>query len=166
MIIGIDASERALGLVAIPAAWDIDEWHAVIAQTLPAGTGGPSQLRRSLAKQVVTFCRAVNPTRVYIEDYPRHGAFNIGRLAELHGVLKDHVEFEFGVSVEPVNMSSARKLLLGKLPRGKGMAKKAVLESLRSVWIPGIDDAQADAFTVANFGRSQLGLWAVSGAAA
>lgn len=160
-IIGIDASEKATGLVAVPAAWDLDQWQRVEATTLePVEVPGVA-MRRNISRRVAAFAAKFQPAAVYIEDYPRHGAFNIGRLAELHGVIKDQLA-ELGLHVVPVNISSARKLLLGKLPTGKGAAKRTVLNSLRSVWMRGIDDAKADAFCVANFGRSELGLWCVA----
>lgn len=164
-VIGIDASLTALGIVAVPDDWSPNEWHRVKGRTVVTKPGGEDADRYlHLAKSVASFCATCNADSVWIEDLPRGiRSASVFRLAELAGVIKTEVRRQLGIPVTPVNVASARKLLLGSVPHGK-LAKVIVEQALLSLGSHLEDDAQADAFCVANYGRSQLGLWCVAAA--
>lgn len=77
---------------------------------------------------------------------------NQGNLAELHSLVKDQLS-RAHISWDMVNMSSARKLILGTVPRKGEDAKNAVQASFRQAGCPvewGKD--QTDAMCVLNYG--------------
>lgn len=84
-----------------------------------------------------------------IESLPTHGAHAIAPLGELHGVVR-FLLLEAGQRVVTVPQASARKLLLGKLPRSD------IKETVRQV-VTGFDGCagwksdEADAFVAANY---------------
>lgn len=92
------------------------------------------------------------PAIVGIESLPTHGAFALGALGELHGVVKVEL-VRRGWPFVIANQSTGRSLLLGKIPRlGKGELKPHVLSVVRS--FPGlesIDGDSADAVVTANY---------------
>lgn len=159
VVLGVDLSLTGLGLVAVPVNWDL-RWDRVQRQTLglalPKGASQREYVerRRALCDDVARWASRRSVTHVWVEGYPMGGRlFNIDKLAELGGVLKDRMH-ELGLYLEPVPEVTARKLLLGKLPPRD--RKAVVVETLRQLGA-GFDDAdQADAFTVANYGLSEL----------
>ncbi len=68
---------------------------------------------------------------------------------------------ELRVGLIPVHSASARKLLLGKLPRKdvKVFTQAKVYAMGAPMWWTG---DMIDSFTIANYGRSQVGLPALS----
>jgi hypothetical protein len=104
----------------------------------------------------------VGPMNVFVEDYAYGMAAGSSRalqLAELAGIVKLSVWTTFGVVVKPINSTIARKMFLGKLPKGKGAAQKAVQDAAIALgMVPkGSGSDEADAFVVANAGRAELG---------
>ncbi len=166
VIVGLDLSLRNVGMVAIPEAWD-QEWKALDHETFRTSTAGESSRTDTLiaiGTRVVDFCRRTEATHIYCEDYPRHlRSASVHTLAEVGGVVKARVREWTGLDVTPVNLSDARKLLLGRLPKAD-IAKRVVFEGLISCGAHFEDDHQADAFCVANWGLSELGLWCLSAA--
>src|SRR5262245_50249239 len=162
VIVGLDLSLTATGMVALPLNWDRN-WSRVKARTIVTYPG-ENALDRLLhiAKCVSSFVAASQGESIFVEDYIKQG-FNVGKLAELAGVVKVELRRVHGLTARPVNVSSARKLLIGSVPKGK-LAKLIVLEACRSLGAKFEDDAQSDAFAVANYGLSELGEWFVSAA--
>jgi Holliday junction resolvasome RuvABC endonuclease subunit len=165
MIIGIDPSLTATGLCAIPDDWSPNEWSRVRARTIVTKPGGDEADRLiHIAKSVASFAATYDATSIFMEDLPRGiRSSSVFRLAKLQGVIQTELRRTVGLAMVPVNVSSVRKFLLGTVPRG-ALAKVVVQEALRSLGAGFEDDAQSDAFAVANWGRSELGLWAVCAA--
>lgn len=94
-------------------------------------------------------------TRVYVEDYA-YGSIHRGMdLGELGGAVKVAL-FQLGHVVVPVNQSTARKYLLGKLPqKDRGSAVAVALKDWGADF-PNSDEG--DAFVVANYARTEHGL--------
>jgi hypothetical protein len=100
---------------------------------------------------------------IFVEDYAYGLAGNSGiRLAELGGALKYAISQECGVSIEPINMTTARKIFLGKIPKGKGAAQVAVHSTLKRMGFAYEGSDEGDAFVIANAGRSLLGMTAAT----
>lgn len=96
---------------------------------------------------------------VFVEDYAYGRAAKGGtRLAELGGAVKLMVFRRSGIVVQPIVQSRAQKYLLGKLPSGKGTRSPAVQAAVRSLGFEFDRSDPADAFTIANAGRAELGL--------
>jgi len=163
MIVGIDSSLTAFGLCAIPAAFSVHDWNRLKMRTVVTKPGSCDADRFAhIARCAVSFCAAMNADAVFIEDVPSLlRSKSTKRLTKLSGVVEHELRKNLGLEPTLVNISSARKLLLGSVPRGE-LAKVVVFESCRSFSPLFEDDAQADAFAVANYGRSEMGLWAVS----
>jgi Holliday junction resolvasome RuvABC endonuclease subunit len=160
VVLGVDLSLTGLGLVAVPTDWDL-RWSRVARATLGmelskgASARELAMRRRALCDDVARWASRRNVTHVWFEAYPVMGrVFNVDKLAELGGVFKDRLA-EIGLHPEPVSNTTARKLLLGKLPPSD--RKAVVVEMLRLLGAGFDDPDQADAFAVANYGLSELG---------
>ncbi len=163
MIVGIDSSMLALGLCAVPNDFTLGDWSRVKARTIVTKPGTHDIIRfEHLAHCVVSFCASVEPDEIFIEDALVYRG-NTKRICKLSGIIEHEIYRNLAILPRLVNVSSARKLLLGSVPQ-RDLAKKVVEESLRSLGAHFEDDAQADAFCVANFGRSEMGLWALAAA--
>lgn len=163
VVLGLDLSLRSAAGCALGANWRPGEWGA---QTLVCGSGltvtaTPAERAARLhdvAHRLASFAASVRADAVFVEDYAYGLAGRGGMmLAELGGAVK----FEFhrlGLPpVVPVNASTARKYLLGaRMPRkGAAVATHRLLGELGCPF--GTSD-ERDAFVVANYGRTELGL--------
>lgn len=160
IVLGIDLSLTGLGLCAVPVDWGL-KWSRVERVSIGMGlTKDASERdyvlrRRKLAKDVTVWASRRNASHVFFERYPMGGRiYNVDKIAELGGVVKDTLA-DIGLFVAPVAEVTARKLLLGKLPQSG--RKQAVFDALRQCGADFDDTDQADAFTIANFGLSELG---------
>ena len=167
VVLGIDPSETGCAFVAIPENWGRD-FARVNAVTLELGCGPGATIEQRckaivrMAIDAVAWCRWVRVTHIWIEQPPAGpGAYNVERVLGVAHVLRHELFRELGVAAEWAPQSTARKLLLGKLP-GKGRKEivRRVVDSLHVFE----DGDQADAFVAANWGVSQLGLPAFCGA--
>lgn len=160
VVLGVDLSLTGLGLVAVPANWDL-RWERVqsisLGMNLPKGASRLDYVRRrrALALDLVEWATRRNVTHLWFEAYPMGSRlFNIDKLAELGGVVQDWLA-DAGYVIDPVPETTGRKLLLGKLPPRD---RKAVVFNALIKAGARFDDAdQSDAFTVANYGLAQLG---------
>jgi hypothetical protein len=159
ILLGLDLSTRAAAAVAIPANWD-GRWSRVA--TVVVG----SPLRRTatdaerahrtetIATQLVAFARHHGATQAWLEGYAFSRVTAAHTLAELGGVVRLEL-VRAGIEVHTANLSSARKLLLGRVPRQD--AKVAVQAALFAAGAPRSWSAdEGDAFVAANFGLSEL----------
>ncbi len=90
-----------------------------------------------------------------IESLPTHQAHALVPLAELHGCVR-FLLCEQGQRVITVPQASARKLLLGKLPRKD--VKETVRQTVTSfMGCAGWGPDEVDAFVVANWLASEVG---------
>jgi hypothetical protein len=177
VILGLDISSRSTATVAIPLDWD-GRWSRV--EWLLCGqplTKRASDLVRAqrceqIARSIVEFARRQGGSVAWIEGYAFGQNTSAHTLAEVAGVVRLEL-VRAGIEINTANMSTARKLLLGKVPVGKklengkrekGVAKAAVYRTLTAlgaklpIGTPGMD--VADAIVCANFGLEKLGGYA------
>jgi hypothetical protein len=156
-LMGLDLSVTHAAAVVVPLGWDGDFRRVrtlVTGGSLPRGASDEQRARRceNIATALVAFARAHAVTEVWIEGYAFAQRTSAHTLAEVGGVVR--LEFvRAGVQLHTANMGTARKLLLGKLPR-KG-AKFAAHAALHAAGSPAWTHDEADAFVCANLGLSE-----------
>lgn len=159
VVLGLDLSLRATGIVAVPVRWGLD-WSRV--HSLVVGSPLPNtatERERSarvdgITGQVLEHARRFDCQIVAIEQYAfSRSDAHAHELGELGGVVKLEL-FRAGLEVFTYHASSSRKLL-GKAPR-KG-AKDWAAARLVSAGAPAAwRGDQYDAFLAANH---HLSLW-------
>jgi len=166
-VMGLDLSTRASAAIVLPRNWAGD-WTMMRSLVFGSALEKTATVRdralrtESIAEAVVQFGNDYGVRHVWIEGYAfSRVSASTHILAELGGVVKLEL-VRAGMQVQIANMGTARKLLLGRVPRGKGAAKKGALKALRAAGMPfrsGKDtwNDEADAFVAANFGMSELG---------
>lgn len=174
-ILGLDLSTRAAAAVVVPLDWAGDwsrvRW-TVAGEALTKGASDYDRARRTetIATKIVAFARETGSVDARLEGYAFDQKTAAHTLGELGGVVRLEL-LRAGVSIHTSNMSSARKLLLGKLPPAKRFtpkgqpfvsAKQACVLALAAAGAPdewiqqkGLD--LVDAFVAANFGLSFVG---------
>lgn len=171
-VVGLDLSLTSSGVVVVQDWWHEPacgpecfwcgtcpgfQWgeveHRTFGSDLPATATERERAlrRRGIADEIV---RVVGPgAHVYVEGFSyanQHPA-----VAELAGVVKDRLLSELDVAVEAVPPLKARKLFLGRCPKG---SKKLVSQALERTGAPFANEDECDAFVVANWGRHARGL--------
>lgn len=131
-LVGLDLSTSAAAAVAVPTDWD-GNWQRV--QSVVVGNPKPARMKpeqlrewdtedariqraERIAQLLGNFCRGVGASEAWIESY----AFNLHTSAHTLGELGGIVRLELmraGIALQVAQMSTARKLLLGHVPRGK-----------------------------------------------
>jgi Holliday junction resolvasome RuvABC endonuclease subunit len=175
VLLGLDISSRSTATVAIPLDWD-GRWSRVewllCGQKLTRGSSDMARAQRteSIARAIVEFARRKGATVAFFESYGFNQNTSAHTLAEVAGVVRLEL-VRAGIEIHTAQMSSARKLLLGKIPVGKklksgkrekGVAKQAVYETLTG-WGAKLPPPErggmdvADAIVAANLGLSELG---------
>lgn len=172
VILGLDLSTRAAAAVAVPSDWD-GEWRrvasVVVGEPLHKGATEAERIGRSarIAARLAAFARAQGVTAAFIESYAYGQNTAAHTLGELGGLVR-HALLESGVDVQVANMSSARRLMCGRIPRGSD-PKAIVGATLRQAGAPAELLASADlcdAFVCLNFGMAELGGYCFAQAAA
>jgi Holliday junction resolvasome RuvABC endonuclease subunit len=159
VILGLDLSVTAAAAVALPLDWD-GQWHRVssivVGQRLHRGATDAERARRTetIATRLVAFARSAGASVAYIESYGYAMRTSAHTLGEVGGVVRLEL-VRAGVELRTANMGSARKLLLGKVPRSD--AKMAVYTALRAAGARFETADEADAMAAANLGLSELG---------
>lgn len=132
-------------------------WATWIDGALNTGRITPKKMagaarRRWIAEQVADLADTadVDPLLV-IEGVPTHGAYNIVTLAELHGVVRDHLD-----GYRPAYMDPSK---LKKWATGVGNCKKAAMlpAAQTELGYQGKSEDEADACWLAMVGRQLLG---------
>lgn len=168
-VIGLDLSLRCAAACLIPARWSPGDWRTVKVTTFPYvmvdSTPRARVMRLSSVSEKITaevvmwegrYSAAGASLPIFVEDYAYGlGAHSGYAIAEMGGAVKARLA-TMGSIVVPVNMSTARKYLLGKLPR-KGSAV-AVHNALIAAGCPWESADARDAFVVANYARTEQGL--------
>lgn len=161
-LMGLDLSPTAATAAVASSTWD-GAWNRVYTFTcghsLSKDATDEERARRcaSIAEQLVRFANSHGVTRAWIEGYAfiRKGKSNsVHTIAEVGGVVRLEL-VRHGIQIATANMSSARKLLLGKLPK-KG-AKVAAHQALVAAGSPAwwtLDES--DAFVCLNWGMSEI----------
>lgn len=155
--LGVDLSARAAAAVAVPADWD-GQWSRVTSmvygEQLPRNATDAERARRceTIATRIVTFARATGATSAWIESYAFSTAHGAHTLAEIGGVVRLEL-VRAGIEVRTAQQATARKLLLGKVPRAD--VKVAVYTALRAAGARFETFDECDAFTCANYALSE-----------
>lgn len=166
-VIGLDLSTRAAAGIIVPLNWGGD-WLKVrrlvvgLKLTKQATDEERALRTRHIADRLLEFACDYRVGSAWFESYALGVVHSAHTLGELGGVVR--LAFvERGIPIRTANMGSARKLLLGKVPRGSGAAKAAVYRALRAAGMPfGPTETakdEADGFTCANYGLSELGAY-------
>lgn len=165
ILLGLDLSTRAAAAVALPLDFDGDFARVrsmVVGQPLPRGASDGDRVARyeSIARQLVGFARTHGATEAWFESpaYSRHATAG-HTLGALYGVVALEM-VRAGLSIHTAPMSSARKLLLGKVPRKD--VKVAVHQALRAAGARFETLDEYDALCAANFAASERGLWCLA----
>jgi hypothetical protein len=146
----------------VPLDWDGDFRRVqtiVVGERLLRGASDAERARRceSIACQLVAFARGQQVVEAWIESYAFAQRTSAHTLAEVGGCVRLEL-LRAGVAIRTANIGTARKLLLGRLPR-KG-AKYAAHAALHAAGSPAWSLDQADAFVAANLGLSEhAGAW-------
>jgi hypothetical protein len=160
-ILGLDLSATAPAAVAVPCDWNGD-WRKVQSRrwqhplTKEATDNARAMRCRVIAFDVWGFAQLHHCTEAWIESYAFGMKTAAHTLAEVGGVVRSLLDSR-GMQLHTANMSSARKLLLGKIPRGKGLAKKACSDCLSTAGAPAWSLDESDAFVAANLGLYEAG---------
>lgn len=158
-LLGIDLGTRACATVAVPTDWD-GEWSRVrslvVGEPLRRDASDLERARRTetIATRLVGFAREVGASFAFVESYAFGKSTAAHTLGELGGVVRLEL-VRAGLDVRTVNIGSARKLLLGKVPRSD--AGVACYAALRAAGAPFGTADEAAAFTVLNVALSELG---------
>jgi hypothetical protein len=158
VLLGLDLSTRAAAAVAVPATWD-GVWSRttsiVVGEALRRDATDEERARRTetIAARLVAFASSQGATEAWIEGYAFSRQTAAHTLAELGGVVRLEL-VRAGVDVRTANISTARKLLLGRVPRQD--AKAAAQSALFAAGAPRAWSAdECDAFVACNFGLSE-----------
>jgi len=166
IIVGLDLSLTGTGVVVLETSWTPGSWQGVRTATfgygLPEGVSERDRIGRivDIAQRVVAF--VPRGAEVFIESlaFGRFTGSASSKLAGLTDVVKVALFMDKGILTQVVTAGQARKLLLGY---GQGQdIKKQVEQRLRGAGAPVRNNNEADAFAIANYGRSELGLSALS----
>lgn len=166
-VLGLDLSLSRTGAVLIPTDWNPGDWSALkvfdVTHDVPEKGDWRGQYARYLhfADVLVAWCEPWAIGRAFVESYAYSKFDQSGtKLHELGGVVRVCFLEKLDIVLEPVNESTARKILLGKLPK-KG--RKKVTEDALVVAGAGFRNGDiADAFVIANFGLTEMGLTALT----
>jgi hypothetical protein len=175
-ILGFDLSLAAPAAAALPLDWRPGDWKRVRTFTHYPIAPKTDDLRGQLVRyqEIANWACDVaaglgGPGRrpqTFVESYGfSKNTANASRLMESGGIVKMALFSRFGIVMQPVNASTARKLLLGKVPKGdgRGNQKLAVQFVLDRAGAPKQwDENICDAVCVANAGLSAAGGVALS----
>lgn len=166
MILGLDLSLRGAGLVAVPTDWAGD-WSRIERVTVGHGlkrdASEADRIGRlvRISAEVVTFAEKHRATTAVIEQYAFSSRNSHAHaLGELGGVCKVLLQERVGIPVLVVPPASARKLILGKVPR-KDVKIHTRVALTRMGMPPAWTDDEADAFVVTNYVQACLGAYAL-----
>lgn len=173
--IGLDLSLTAPAACLIPPRWRLGYWWSLdVVAWDPPGDMLDEQARIRRVEWIVdrvdefvakAALRVVvghaAPPAIFIEGYAfSRSSSSVTKLAELGGAVRVDLRRR-GFVARSVTASAARKLLLGRLPKRE--AKNATHGALRAAGVPPAWSGDVlDAFVVANFGLTELGLPALT----
>lgn len=168
-VLGLDLSLKRSAAVLIPAGWELGAWGALAVESWPTDDPPPGmsperqQVERTeridyVSQRVLAFVTRHRPTHLFLEDYgfSRHSS-SVTALGELRGVVRRDLLRGFGKVPLPVPVSAVRRVFFGgALPRSD--AKVYVQQALYGAGAPFGNDDECDAYAVAAYGASELGL--------
>lgn len=160
VLLGLDLSLTAAAGVAVPLDYEgrFERVRSiVVGERLRRDATDVERARRTetIAARLVRFALENRCSVAYVEGYAFSQRLAAHALAELGGVTRLEL-VRAGIDVRTANMGSARKLLLGRVPRQD--AKVAVAEAFRAAGVP-LDWSLdvTDAMACANLGLAELG---------
>jgi hypothetical protein len=155
-VVGLDLSLTGAAGCALPCPWDGDLSRVRMMPMAGYGLKKDASVREQLDRiitirdVVYEFCREVQARKVGIEDYAFSAAGRITMLAELGGSVKTCLWEDWATEPEIIKASSARKVLLQKLPAKDSKLFTQVnvrsIGPIASKW----NDDEIDAFVIAN----------------
>lgn len=163
-VVGLDLSLTATGMCALPLDWSFaleEVKTSTCGYALDAGATARERIVRAteIADAVFDFCKAHQARAVYVENHAfGAGGARANETIEMTGIVKAKLFDDWGIVVEPVVASSARKTLLQKLPSPRGQKRGAlkawVVANVRRLGGPalGWSEDEVDAFVCANMG--------------
>lgn len=167
VVMGLDLSLRASAALVIPAGWELGRWNKLVSHVVgsnllqDADQGQKLSRLESISDEIVKFARDNHVTHVFVEQYAFSQMLTRAHaIGELGGVVKLDLRRKLGLVVMPVVASQARKFLCGTVPRKD--SKDFVIAKLVDMGANFQTDDEGDAFVVANWGLSELGLVALS----
>lgn len=165
-LLGLDLSTTASAAMVVPLAWQGD-W--LLTRTMVRGyplQDSQDEHERCdrnalIADEITQLAIDYRVGVAWIEGYAFGQVHRAHHLGELGGVVRLQLR-RAGVVLRVANMGTARKLILGAVPRGKGVAKREVFNMLRAAGMPFRSPKkswldEADSFVVANLGLSEAG---------
>ncbi|HEU4544644.1 MAG TPA: hypothetical protein VFR23_26190 [Jiangellaceae bacterium] len=159
VLLGIDLGTRACAAVACPTDWD-GNWRRVrslvVGEPLRRAATDIERARRTetIAGQLVRFARETGASVAHVESYGYAMRTAAHTLGELGGVCRLEL-VRAGLEIRTANMGSARKLLLGKVPRSD--AGIACYAALRAAGAPFETADEAAAFCAVQVGLADAG---------
>jgi Holliday junction resolvasome RuvABC endonuclease subunit len=165
-VLGLDLSLTSPGMCVIPCGWELGDWGGLHCFTWVPEIFGQTERDRisrivGIADFVFAYALQHHAEHVFVEQYAfSRSSSSVTKLAELGGAVRAKFYWEAQIVLQPVVASQARKLVLGKLPAKD--AKKLTHMALASAGAGFENGDVADAFVVANFGLSELGLTALT----
>ena len=175
-VLGIDPSLTRTAAVLIPPGWRLGDWSTLRwteVEVAPPDAKAMSATEYEWARverlgEIVDRLIAwvsENHEGEHLSAWTEGYAFgansaSVTKLAELGGVMRHQFQCEFQVPLVPVSPQSARKYLLGKLPRKD--QKLAAHSAMLAHGVPWRTADVTDALCVANYGLSELGLTGLS----
>lgn len=171
-IVGLDLSLTGTGICMLPPVWEPGDWLSVytkmVGYSLPKDASEIDYTVRlsTIASSVIAAIQTSIPKGSHIKVFIEQYAYNMAmvsrahRLGEIGGVVKMQL-LTNGYMFESVPATTARKLLLGTVPRKD--QKKLTVAALRAAGANlGKEEDRYDAFVIANHGRAVCGLPALT----
>lgn len=156
---GLDLSTRAAAAVAVPSDWD-GQWNRVaslvVGEPLRRDASDAERAARTetIARRIVGFAQSHGVREAWIESYAFNQSVSAHTLGEVGGVVRLEL-VRAGMEIRTAQMATARKLLLGKVPRSG--AKDAVVATLKAAGARFETADEYDAFTAVNLGLATIG---------
>jgi Holliday junction resolvasome RuvABC endonuclease subunit len=165
VVLGLDLSLRRPAAVVIPHSWELGAWNDLARLSFEPEEPKSDRERYmrigGIVTRMIAFAREHGATYAGVEDYAfSKSSSSVTKLAELGGHARVEFLHRMGLVLRPVVASQARRQLLGALPRKD--AKLAVQVALWSAGAPFANDDECDAFCVASFMLTEVGLVALS----
>lgn len=166
LYVGLDHSLTAFGLVAVRPDWGLN-FHRVRRVTLATPPGPLVPRRAALARDVVEWVRReaahagvpLTAVRVSVEGgiFMRGKAETIRSQERLAGVVEHELARELGVAVAIAEQRDVRRVFMGAKASGGRGSGDAAQELMRELVGSSWDEAELDAFIVANYALAEAG---------
>jgi Holliday junction resolvasome RuvABC endonuclease subunit len=153
----LDLSLRATGVCVLTADGQLLHLET-IEGTLPKKATTEQKIDRLIqtTQRIVEIAREYEAQHAGIESFAHNAFGSQNVLGELHGVVKTQMVLACGIVPVVVQMSTARKDILGKGRADKRAIKALAIQRATDAGMPVADDNQADAWVVAEWLRRKV----------